>query len=434
MDAPRADSPSADDFLRKQVSIVPFPDFPTAFTRAPQLKDARVAIVTTAGLMRHGEEPWTHDDAGFRLFDTDERDLLTGHVSMSLDRVGAFVDRNVFYPLDRLQELADAGAVGSVAPQHISFMGALRGHNQLSAMILDSGPRAAKLLRDDGVDVVVITPFCPACGRTTQILGHVLEVHGLSTVVLASNLEIAQRAKAPRALFCDFPIGRPLGVPKDPAFQHRVLGAALDQLNRPEGPVLEIFPEVIKDEADTPAACVLPPRYDPSIPPSVDEAQGLRPAWDRARKQNGATQIGRRIGVDQIPDAVRSLVEIAEGRPWKEFFSTEDELLQTVMDIRVYYEEAATALADHVPAARAAEAWLYQKTETGGQLKKLVRQLRESGQEKEMSLMSVAYIVPQSQADIEYGPQYSNEFTGMIQREAAAGPLPLPQRDPQRSD
>jgi hypothetical protein len=97
-------------------------------------------------------------------------------------------------------------------------------------------------------------------------------------------------------------------------------------------------------------------------------------------------------------------------------------------------EEAATALADHVPATRAAEAWLYQKTETGGLLERLVQQLRESGQEKEMSVMSVAYIVPQSQTDIEYSPKYSNELNKMIQREAAAGPLPQPRRSSQPSD
>jgi D-proline reductase (dithiol) PrdB len=126
MDDRQADPVSAGDFLRKSVSVVPFPDFPTAFTRSPRSEDARVAIVTTAGLMRHGEHPWTPDDVGLRSFGADERDLITGQVSMSLDRVGTFVDRNVFYPLERLQELADAGKVGSVAPRHISFMGCSR--------------------------------------------------------------------------------------------------------------------------------------------------------------------------------------------------------------------------------------------------------------------------------------------------------------------
>ncbi|MGB1538895.1 MAG: selenoprotein B, partial [Pseudomonadales bacterium] len=43
----------------------------------------------------------------------------------------------------------------------------------------------------------------------------------------------------PRALWVSFPLGRPLGKPGDPAFQHRVISAALDLLNRNDGPVLE---------------------------------------------------------------------------------------------------------------------------------------------------------------------------------------------------
>src|SRR5690242_21663343 len=48
--------------------------------------------------------------------------------------------------------------------------------------------------------------------------------------------------------------------------------AALDLLARPEGPVLEEFPESITDNLE-PVACVLPPRFDPSLPPAVDEAK-----------------------------------------------------------------------------------------------------------------------------------------------------------------
>jgi D-proline reductase (dithiol) PrdB len=59
------------------------------------------------------------------------------------------------FPIDRLRELADADRIGSVAPRHLSFMGAQ--HETLTTMRLDSGPAAAKLLRRDGVDVVVLT-------------------------------------------------------------------------------------------------------------------------------------------------------------------------------------------------------------------------------------------------------------------------------------
>jgi hypothetical protein len=44
-----------------------------------------------------------------------------------------------------------------VAPRRLSFMGAL-GLESLSTIALDSGVAAAKLLRDDAVDVVLLTP------------------------------------------------------------------------------------------------------------------------------------------------------------------------------------------------------------------------------------------------------------------------------------
>jgi D-proline reductase (dithiol) PrdB len=61
------------------------------------------------------------------------------------------------YPVDRLEELVAEGVIGSVASRHVAFMGAQPDHN-LTTMRVDSGPAAAKLLRDDGVDVVVLTP------------------------------------------------------------------------------------------------------------------------------------------------------------------------------------------------------------------------------------------------------------------------------------
>src|SRR3546814_11465419 len=86
-------SPSADEFLRAMVANMPIPAIAPAFTTPSPLVQARVAIVTTAGLMRHGEEAWTHDDAGFRIFGADERDLIVGHVSISFGRTGLKADR-----------------------------------------------------------------------------------------------------------------------------------------------------------------------------------------------------------------------------------------------------------------------------------------------------------------------------------------------------
>jgi Glycine/sarcosine/betaine reductase selenoprotein B (GRDB). len=67
------------------------------------------------------------------------------------------LDKNVVFPIDRLHELAEEGIIGSVADTHISFMGAQPDHT-LETIRLDSGPAAAKLLADDEVDLVLLTP------------------------------------------------------------------------------------------------------------------------------------------------------------------------------------------------------------------------------------------------------------------------------------
>ena len=51
---------------------------------------------------------------------------------------------------------------------------------------------------------------------------------------------------------------------------------------------------------------------------------------------------------------------------------------QAALDIRAYYEEAALALAGHVPAARQAESWFYRATATGGLLREAQRLLRDA--------------------------------------------------------
>ena len=62
----------------------------------------------------------------------------------------------------------------------------------------------------------------------------------------------------PRALWVSFPLGRPLGKPRDSVFQHRVIKAALDLLNRSNGPLLEDYPEDAPEIEieDTPACPV----------------------------------------------------------------------------------------------------------------------------------------------------------------------------------
>ena len=196
-------------------------------------------------------------------------------------------------------------------------------------------------------------------------LAHVLERAGLATVGISLVRGQAEDGRAPRMLHCQLPLGLPLGRPSDPAFQHRVLDAAFALLPRTDVPVLVDFPEVIDDESDQPLACALPPRHDPSLHPAVDEALGLRAAYERTRARTGRTGVARAGGAEDVPAHLDALARIASRAPPEGVGLGLALLAPAALDIRTYYEEAALALVDHVPAARQAESWVFRSTEAG---------------------------------------------------------------------
>ena len=147
----------SDRNIRERLGDVPVPTFETtSFTVPPQLSQATVAIVTTAGFRKSGDPSWRAKDASFRLFDADDREMQLGHLSPNFDRSGFVADINVVYPIDRLHEMAEEGLIGAVAPRHASFMGAQ--DETMETLRLDTGPALAKLLKEDGTDVVLLTP------------------------------------------------------------------------------------------------------------------------------------------------------------------------------------------------------------------------------------------------------------------------------------
>ena len=195
-------------------------------------------------------------------------------------------------------------------------------------------------------------------------LAHVFEAAGLSTIVLASMKEVAEKMAPPRTLHCEFPLGRPLGRPGDVAFQRGVLDQALALLDATE-PVFESHPVVVESD-ETPLSCSIPPRFDASLPPAVDEAHGLRAAYDRALAARGVTAVGRAIDVDTIGDALDVLHQWGQGTPWKDLELPGKNTIAVCHDIRAYYTEAALELATGpAPGGRAVEAWFWEETEAG---------------------------------------------------------------------
>jgi D-proline reductase (dithiol) PrdB len=125
------------------------------------LTEARVALVSTAGLVPPGEQAFDLDrrggDPSFRLIPagTDPRRLSVHHRSEAFDRRPLEADPGVVFPSDRLSALAERGTIGSVAPRHLSFMGSITAPGRLRR---EFAPRAADLLAADGVDVALLVP------------------------------------------------------------------------------------------------------------------------------------------------------------------------------------------------------------------------------------------------------------------------------------
>ncbi len=127
----------------------------TPWTPAPDLKSARVAIISTAGLHRADDPKFAGGSADYRLLpsDLDYADLTMSHVSLNFDRSGFQQDVNVVFPLENLKHLVANGEVGSLATWHYSFMGATD-----PTRMAESAPQVARLLKEDGVDTVILVP------------------------------------------------------------------------------------------------------------------------------------------------------------------------------------------------------------------------------------------------------------------------------------
>lgn len=120
------------------------------------LSESTVAIISTAGLHRRNDRPFTPGTGSYRLLpgDVDFGDMVLSHVSSNFDRSAFQRDPNVFFPLDRLREMAAENEIGEVAQWHYSFMGALPDPTRLQA----TGEEVGRLLAADDVDVALLVP------------------------------------------------------------------------------------------------------------------------------------------------------------------------------------------------------------------------------------------------------------------------------------
>jgi D-proline reductase (dithiol) PrdB len=141
-----------------------YPEIPWAEVRKP-LAESKLALVSTAGLSMRGDTPFdmemerkkpTQGDSSWRRLRSDASSATVEANHLHIDTGYIERDLNVALPLDCARELADEGAIGSLADSHYSIMG-YQG-NDSSTLENQSAPEIAAAMQSEEVDLALLAP------------------------------------------------------------------------------------------------------------------------------------------------------------------------------------------------------------------------------------------------------------------------------------
>ena len=129
------------------------------------IAEARFALVTTAGVyVKHKQEPFDLEgerknplwgDPTYRAIPSDVQQDQVGVAHLHINTEDIEDDVNIVLPVQRFQELAEAGEVGSLASQHYSFMGYQANDDEWRNRY---GSEVAQRMIEAEVDAALITP------------------------------------------------------------------------------------------------------------------------------------------------------------------------------------------------------------------------------------------------------------------------------------
>ena len=207
------------------------------------LFEARVALVTTVGVYLKDQKPFSTSpgeitpelsqfnfrekgDPSFRLIpaSVDVSELWIAHPYLDVSVVEE--DINLVFPLERLQELEEENLNGENATQHISFMGYVPNPVDLEPSVKD----AVKQLKQDKVDLVVLTPGEVLSHQSMVVIQRAIEAAGIATISIALCRDVVESVGTPRSVHYGFPFGLTLGESNDQAVQLRILKDTLRSL------------------------------------------------------------------------------------------------------------------------------------------------------------------------------------------------------------
>ena len=201
-----------------------------------------------------------------------------------------------------------------------------------------------------------------------------MEARGFATTVIGLVRYQMEQVRPPRGLWTPFQLGRPLGEPEDPAFQHRVLRHALNLLERRDGPViLDDFPDDPPGWFDRldwrPPIDLIAPGPKPQTPSDWEEQffaelTRLRPSWDKAQERFGRTTVGLSGQEPEDWPSFTAAIQRGELPVVTPHETTALSLRFLCDDIKALYSEAAQADGP-APASRQIDAWFWYGTIAG---------------------------------------------------------------------
>jgi hypothetical protein len=252
-------------------------------------------------------------------------------------------------------------------------------------------------------------------------LSHYLEEEGLSTTSISLVREHTVKIKPPRALWVPFPLGRPLGVPGDPAFQRKVLLSVLALLDEPKGPVLKDFPEDAPGqqsygEAEQEGyACPVPIQRPAANNGGqeqdlnaalIEEIEQLEPWYDLSVQRRKRTTVGASgLAIRETGQYVaRFLHEIPKESP-KPGLTVGELLKLACEDLRAYYFEAAAARPGQNTPHQISE-WFWNGT-VAGKVFRALRPICRDSDDQMMRAMGLYILVPRNQMKgVGENPEY----------------------------
>ncbi len=123
--------------------------------RSRELNQSTFALVTTAGVHLHDQEPFNVEgDNTWRIIpsNVDSSQLMVTHEHY--DHHDADEDINTVFPIDRLRELAGEGIIGGMSDKHLGFMG---WSQHLRDLYERAAPEMAKIILRSKADGAILT-------------------------------------------------------------------------------------------------------------------------------------------------------------------------------------------------------------------------------------------------------------------------------------